>query len=420
MGTIYRRKFKDKNGNTQEGKTFWIRYQHNGQPVYESAKSSKWAEAAKLLKRREGEIANGKLPGNTFDKVMFAELVEGIKEDYKLKGQDRPRTAHLESYFEGIRAVEVTTNKIKAYINHRFEEGAANATVKLELAALKRMLNLGAQETPPKVDRVPHIPNIEVHNTKRGYFEDSDYYAIVEHLPDYMKGPVMFAYWTGWRNGQIRALTWAMVNIDERLITAPGEITKNKKDHTIYVNDPLMEIIKERRSKRNLGCPYVFHRDGQQIRDFRFIWNEACRDAGLGYGYKIHDKYIEKWKHLGAGPTFHDFRRTAVRNLIRSGVTEKVAMKITGHKTRSVFDRYNIVTPDDLKQAAEKQAEKLVCDKFCDKRAENEISGAGGRNRTDMELPPRDFESRASTSFTTPASFARKSSLNQCFGNRVF
>jgi integrase len=373
MGSIYRRKFKDKNGNTKEGKTYWIRYQHNGQSVYESVKSTKWADAANLLKLREGEIARGKPPGNTFDKVMFSELVQGIKEDYKLKGQKRPRTKHLENYFKDMRAVDITTTKIKGYINHRLDEGIKNGTINRELAALKRMFMLGAKETPPKVDRVPHIQMFREDNAKEGFFEDSDYYAILEKLPNYMKGPVIFAYWTGWRLRQVCAITWGMVNKNDRLITAPGKITKNKKAHTIYMNDPLFDIIKKRFSQRNLGCPYVFHRSGHQLKDFRVIWNKACRDAGLGYGYRTSKGYVEKWeKQYNPGPTFHDFRRTAVRNLIKSGVPEKMAMKITGHKTRSVFDRYNIVTSEDLKWAAQKQAEKLVYDKFCDKWTKNE------------------------------------------------
>jgi integrase len=150
------------------------------------------------------------------------------------------------------------------------------------------------------------------------------------------------------------------VKIKDRLITAPGRSTKNSKPHTIYMNDPLLEIIRERHSNRNLGCPYVFHRDGQRIKDFRSVWNTACRGAGLGYGYRLSSKYVKKQEgEFKPGPTIHDFRRTATRNLIRSGVSENVAMKITGHKTRSIFDRYNIVTPDDLKLAAEKQAKAI-------------------------------------------------------------
>lgn len=78
-----------------------------------------------------------------------------------------------------------------------------------------------------------------------------------------------------------------------------------------------------------LSRSHPYHRRGKRIKDIHGAWDRACREAGL------------------SGKISHDFRRTAVRNLVRTGVTERVTMAITGRKTRDIFDRYDIVSEKD-------------------------------------------------------------------------
>ena len=191
MGSIYKR-----------GNVYWIKYYRNGKPFRESAKSEKVSDAKRLLKKREGEISAGKIPGFYFDRVKFDDLAEDFLLDYLInqkKSKDRAERSvnHLKVKFEGIRVPEITTPKIREYIEHRLEEGAKNATINRELSALKRMLNLGAQQTPPKVDRVPYIPMLKENNTRKGFFEHGQFLALRNELPGYLRGFVTFAYKTG-------------------------------------------------------------------------------------------------------------------------------------------------------------------------------------------------------------------------------
>lgn len=119
--------------------------------------------------------------------------------------------------------------------------------------------------------------------------------------------------------------------------------TKNKEPPTVYLDDELLTLMEnqpiqylELPANVRETCPYVFHREGTPIKDFRGSWDKAC-------------KYIDMEVKI-----FHDLRRNAVKNMVRSGVQEVVAVKISGHKTRAVFDRYNIVSTDDLKETVHK------------------------------------------------------------------
>lgn len=331
MGMIYKR-----------GNIYWLKYYRDGKPYRESTRSTKESTARRLLKRREGEISEGKLPGIYFDKVRFEELAEAYITDYRINGKktlakaERTVKLHLSPYFGGMRVTDITTAKVQAYISRRLDQDAANATINRELAALKRMFNLAARCTPPKVALVPHIPMLTENNTRKGFFEHSQFVALRDALPEHLRGLVTFGYKTGWRLGEVSSLVWDRVDLARGIVRLEAGETKNQDARTVYLDDELKAALKTELGRRNLGCPYVFHRNGEQIRDFRVAWANACKEAKV------------------KGKLFHDLRRTAVRNMVRAGIPERVAMTISGHKTRSVFDRYNIVNDEDLKQAAAK------------------------------------------------------------------
>ncbi len=199
------------------------------------------------------------------------------------------------------------------------------------------MFYLAVKNTPLKVSMIPYIPMLKESNIRKGFFEHHEFLALRDALPFHLKPVVTFAYQTGWRRSEILKLTWDKVDLRQGIVRLdPGE-TKNEEGRTIYLNEELLREMGALHSKRHLGCPYVFHRNGAPIREFRGSWGSACNKAAL------KDR------------SFHDFRRTAVRNMVRSGIPERVAMMISGHKTRRVFDRYHIVSDEDLKEAARRQ-----------------------------------------------------------------
>ncbi len=339
MGHIYKR-----------GNMYWIKYYRFGKPYRESTSSKKEADAKRLLKKREGENSQGKLPGIYFDKVLFDELADAVINDYVINNRNvtiiKKRFKHLKAEFSNMRMVDITSPVIGRYIEKRLRQEASNATINRELSALKRTFNLGAEQTPPLVDKanIPKIKLLEENNAREGFFEHDEFLAVRDALQSHLQGLTTFAYKTGWRVSEITTLTWDRVDLGQGTVWLAAKNSKNKKAREIYLDDELKQILGEQwRENAKNELPYVFlnAHGTDRVKAFYRTWNNACAKAKVGKRY------------------FHDFRRTAVRNMVRSGIPESVAMKVSGHKTRSVFDRYNIVDENDLKMAAKTQHEYL-------------------------------------------------------------
>lgn len=227
--------------------------------------------------------------------------------------------------------------------------GASNAEINRELSALKRMFTLAVQGG--KLVSKPYIPMLKENNVRKGFFEPAQFESVKNHLPPHMQGIARFAHATGWRTpSEVLPLEWRQVDVHSGEVRLDPGTTKNDDARVFPFTTELRAVLEDSRAaadrlqrEENIITPYVFFyakgkKAGQRITESGF--NKAWRKARVAAGCP--------------GRIPHDFRRTAVRNLVRAGVPERVAMQLTGHKTRAVFERYNIVSPGDLRDAAQR------------------------------------------------------------------
>ncbi len=346
-GSLFREKYRDKRtGEIKVCRTWTMKLWVNGKPLKRSSGTTSRALASKQLEQWKAEVRQGAYVPNA-DNTRFDDLAALLINEYRAnarKSLDRVEDAidHLGEFFKGYRASAISTDRILTYVRQRQDQGAANATINRELAALKRMFRLG--EKAGKVVRRPYIDMLQEHNARTGFFERDEFHAVLAHLPDDLKAVFEVAYITGWRvKSEILTRQWAHVDFQSGwLRLEPGE-TKNKEGRQFPLTPDLRAAL-ERQRERTLAVekvpgvcvPWLFHRSGKPIKSFRRAWVTACKKAGV----------------LDRIP--HDFRRTAVRNLERAGVPRSTAMKMVGHKTESIYRRYAIVDEAMLKEGATK------------------------------------------------------------------
>ncbi len=218
---------------------YWIDFSYRGQRYRESSESNRKSDAQDLLRRRLGEVSEGRIGGPQENRVTFEDLTDMIRRDYKLQGRKSlPRLEraikHLQRSFALSKAREITTVRIERHIDMREAEGAATATIQKEMAALKRMFRLALQNET--LSRKPHVPVPKPRNTRTNFLDGEDLERVIKALPPHLKGITRFASIAGWRKQEILGLEWG--NVDTlakviRLDPGPRRMTRGERCPTV-------------------------------------------------------------------------------------------------------------------------------------------------------------------------------------------
>lgn len=320
----------------QRGDVWYVDFYVNGDRRRIATDAQNKTEA-KAVRDREREAARGAnaRPGGP---PTYEDAEQALIADYARKGNrsnPEKRLKHLRPTFGGRTLASIGARHIDAYATYRVKhEGAAPATVNRELACLRRMFH--RMRELDAIDAVPHFPMRQEQNVRTGFIGEDELQLILKHIRPELHGLVEFAYVTGWRKGEILSRDWSHVT-DRAIRLEPGQ-TKNDEGREFPLIPRIARIIEAQRDRMDgkIGGPLFFWTPGRRIKSFKESWQSAVEAAGL------------------PDLLFHDLRRSAVRNLVLAGIDEHTAMKLTGHKTRSVFDRYDIVDSARLHEQASK------------------------------------------------------------------
>jgi integrase len=330
-GTIY-----------QRGKIWWAQVWVDGKQISQSSKSTDKADAKKLRDKLLGKRHRGELIETTRDKILIGELLDDV-----LKSDIKESTRYvwklvieksIRPAFGKIKAQRLSTAMMEEYREKRKAEGVTDATANRELSIMRTAFHNGRKRTPPKVSVVPYFPMVKETTVRQGFVGDDEYVRFLAALPRELKALFVCDYITGIRRSELLAITWPQLDFGARWISLEKGSTKTDNARGVPMLDDMYNLLWEayqERQEKWPDSPWVFNREGVQIKDFRGSWKNACKEANLP---DLH---------------LHDLRRTAVRNMRRAGVPQVIRMRISGHKTDSMERRYNIVDKEDIGNARE-------------------------------------------------------------------
>jgi integrase len=249
-------------------------------------------------------------------------------------------------------AVAITVHTLRKFKAERMANGASGPTCNRALAFLRRMFKLAQQQG--KVTSAPYFPMERESEPREGFVERRDFEGLRRAMPVYLHPALTFCYENGCRTGAIKKILWPRVDLRKREVSLQPGIIKNRKPLIVPLSVELAVMLKKK---------YQTDRPVFDLKNFRREWFKACVKIGLG------EKTGPEWYQY-KGLTPHDFRRSAVRNLTNAGVDQATVMRISGHRTLSVFLRYNIVSTEQLHAAMAKVSDNNA------KTTQNRVPGS--------------------------------------------
>lgn len=301
----------------------------------------------------------------TESKLTINELADTVVHDYEdnnrksIKSAREMRKIWIHELGGGTLAEDVSSDDLKELARKWRSEGLTNGRVNRRMSFIIRGYNLAISSDEPKVSKKLKWKKLKESAPRSGFFEWDEFRRLREELPLHAKIPVTIEHWTGMRAGEVHGLQWPQIRFEHHRRTVFIQLSDSKSDEprlVAMVGDlyDTLNYWKKYTDNNQPGCPWVCHYNGKRLGSIKTAWQIACVKIGLG-------EWTKDGRFPGnrgyRGRTVHDLRRTGVRNLIRAGVPERIAMKISGHKTRAMIDRYNIVSEKDLVDAGRLVAE---------------------------------------------------------------
>jgi len=325
-----------------------------------------WTEALRVRKGFITDVTTGSVTTSKVENVTCDELLNQYIKSLKLKKKpsayviEKCIEASVRPFFGQKKVASLRDTHFEQYREQRVaNDGVSNVTVDHDFTYLLAALNLEHRKKPhTRVPVVPTIPKSGEDNVRQGFLDLNGYDRVLDTLPTSLKCLFVVAYHIGNRKGTLLNLKWSQIDFEEGLIRFVRK--ENGKPVPVYapIYGDMHDWLRRQKAFRDRkypNCELVFfwypidcdivpklkggrggrrNEPGTPIKDFRFSWKEAVKEA--------------KRPEL----LFHDLRRSAVRNMVeKMGWSEKKAMMISGHKTDAMLRRYDIIPTDDIKES---------------------------------------------------------------------